>query len=1005
MCKKLVLICTAFVAVFGFIRTASAELVGYWSFDEGSGEIAKDGSGNGNDGTLENGTEWTAGKFGNAVQFDGTDDYVNIGNADNLSITDDLTFSMWVKISEYPTWWRNMLSKLVDDQHTEFNFRYRDSTAGQFYYGTGSAATVLNWNPSEDLPLDTWTHIAGVRKGRAYLKLYFNGVEKRTSNITTDAVSTEANVTIGRQSNARNYFNGVVDEVAIFAEALGEAEIQSAMSGLGNRELASKPNPANEAVDLPRDTTLGWESGEFAVKHDVYFGTSIDNVNNANTDDGMGVLVGQGLDVNSFDLDLLDFGKTYYWRVDEVNAPPDSTVLKGEVWSFTTEPVGYPVEGANITATASSSMAGSEPERTIDGSGLDDSDLHSNDSEDMWLSDMLGTQPTLIEYQFDKVYKLHEMWVWNSNRDIEPVIGYGFKDVTIEYSVDGVDYTTLGTTHEFARAPGIDGYAANTTVDFGGAAAKYVKLTVNSGWESILTQYGLSEVRFLYLPIWAREPSPDSGATHVDVDATLSFRAGREAARHDVYLSTDEQAVIDGTAPVATVTEPSYASALDLASTYYWRIDEANDAETPTSWQGDLWIFSTKEFLVVDDFESYNDIPDGEERSNLVYVAWVDGFDDPSTNGSAMGYTAVFQPTMETGTVHGGDQSVPLAYNNTTAGISEVSRTFTPPQNWTGNGIQTLSLWFSGAGTNVPGQLYVKINGVQVSYDGDTSNLTLAVWQPWNIDLASIGVDPSSVTTLAIGIQGPGATGTLLLDDIRLYPYPRQLITPVEPDAANLVAYYPLDGGYQDASGNNRHGTPVGGPLFVPGAAGQAMELDGVDDYVNIDGYKGINADHTDPDNPVQLAFTISNWVKTTSDSGDTEMVTWGASSGSATRLTWRVHEGRLRTEHNAGNLRGNTYVNDDEWHHVALVVTEGANLRPESTKLYVDGLEDTYFSGADVTYKLVAEHDVRIGMSGPQDSRYFPGALDEVRIYDRALTDGELAGLAGRINPFDKPF
>ena len=126
MCKKLMLMCMALVAASGFIETASAELIGYWSFDEGSGEIARDGSGNGNDGTLENGTEWTAGKFGDAVQFDGTDDYVNVGNADNLSITGDFTFSMWVKISEYPTSWRNMLSKLVDDTHTEFNFRYNN---------------------------------------------------------------------------------------------------------------------------------------------------------------------------------------------------------------------------------------------------------------------------------------------------------------------------------------------------------------------------------------------------------------------------------------------------------------------------------------------------------------------------------------------------------------------------------------------------------------------------------------------------------------------------------------------------------------------------------------------------------------------------------------------------------------------------------------------------------------------------------------------------------------
>jgi hypothetical protein len=244
----------------------------------------------------------------------------------------------------------------------------------------------------------------------------------------------------------------------------------------------------------------------------------------------------------------------------------------------------------------------------------------------------------------------------------------------------------------------------------------------------------------------------------------------------------------------------------------------------------------------------------------------------------------------------------------------------------------------------------------------------------------------------------------LLLDDIRLYPYPRELVTPVEPDPANLVGYWPLDGNYQDASGNNRHGTPMGGPVFVPGALGQALELDGVDDYVNIDGYKGINADQTDPNNPVQQPFTIANWFRITETSGDHEMVTWGTQAGQQ-RVTWRVHEGRLRTEHASGNLRGNTYVNDGEWHHGALVVTEGANLRVPATRLFVDGVQDTVFSGSDAPYNLTAGADVRIGMSGPQDGRYFPGALDEVRIYNSVLTEEEIAWLAGRTLPFDNPF
>ncbi|MHC4631095.1 MAG: hypothetical protein ACYS9C_07460, partial [Planctomycetota bacterium] len=97
----------------------------------------------------------------------------------------------------------------------------------------------------------------------------------------------------------------------------------------------------------------------------------------------------------------------------------------------------------------------------------------------------------------------------------------------------------------------------------------------NSNWKGLLPQYGLSEVRFLHIPLRAREPSPDSGATDVVVDVTLGFRAGREAAEHNVYLSTDEQAVADTTAPVTTVTETSYGPLfLDLAQTYYWKILE-----------------------------------------------------------------------------------------------------------------------------------------------------------------------------------------------------------------------------------------------------------------------------------------------------------------------------------------------------------------------------------------------------------------------------------------------
>ena len=103
-----------------------------------------------------------------------------------------------------------------------------------------------------------------------------------------------------------------------------------------------------------------------------------------------------------------------------------------------------------MKATASSAQAGMGPENTINGSGLNAADQHSVDLKQMWLS--TGTQPNWIQYEFDKAYKLHELWVWNSNQLIEAFVGFGAKNVTVEYSLDGSTWTALAGVPEFARA-------------------------------------------------------------------------------------------------------------------------------------------------------------------------------------------------------------------------------------------------------------------------------------------------------------------------------------------------------------------------------------------------------------------------------------------------------------------------------------------------------------------------------------------------------------------------
>ncbi len=569
---------------------------------------------------------------------------------------------------------------------------------------------------------------------------------------------------------------------------------------------AVEPSPEDGVVDVPRDTALSWAPGPFADTHNVYLGTVFDDVNDADTTNTRDVLVSPGQTATTYDPEgLLDFSQTYYWRIDEVNAPPDSTVFKGNVWSFTTEPYAYPI--ANVTATASSSnTTDMGPGKTTDGSGLNASDQHSVEPADMWLSSATGPQPTWIQYEFDRTYILREMWVWNSNQVLESLFGLGAKDVTVEHSEDGVNWTSLGD-FEFAQAHGSADYTHDTTVDLAGAMAKYVRLTTNSNWGGLLPQYGLSEVRFFHIPVQAREPKPISGGKGVERDVVLDWRAGREAASHEVSFSSDKDAVINGTAPVDMATESRYEPGLlDFGQTYYWKINEVNEAASPSSWEGDLWSFSTIEYFVIDDFEGY------DTGDNQIWFAWHDGlgYGTPGTEpyfagngtGAAVGDETTGSFTEET-IVHGGSQAMPLFYDNNQQGkfkYSETELTLSATRDWTEGGATELSLWFHGESNNAAEPMYVALNGNAIVYNDNPDAALITEWTQWNIDLsapggfADQGVNLTNVNTIAIGFGDktnpqPGGAGKMYFDDIAV-GHPIK----VEIDTRNILA----NGGFED---------------------------------------------------------------------------------------------------------------------------------------------------------------------------------------------------------------
>jgi hypothetical protein len=974
-------------------------LVGWWTLDEGVGVASHDSSGRSNDGTLVGNPQWGPGTLGGALAFDGDGDRITlpatlpVGSSSN-------TVAAWIKVPRAGTAGLTATERvgiLLGNYPDSPNSNWEFHSAGQMrlWWNGGQ----IDLRGTTDLRDDAWHHVAWVRDKAANAGfLYVDGrLEATTATAGTDITfATLPQIGADNRASGVPYFHGLVDDLQVYSRALSEAEIKTIMKGIVDYRIASSPQPAEDAVDVPYEVVLTWDPGRYAVTHDVYFGTSLSDVRDGSRANPLGALASRGQTAVTYDAGRLAFGQTYYWRVDEVNAAPEATIFQGEVWSFTVEPVAYVLPANAITALASSSSGPEEgPEKTIDGSGLDDADLHSARKADMWLSSAVPADASAwIRYDFDKMYALHRMQVWNHNSELEPLVGLGIREAIIEYSVDGVAWRTPEGMQEFARASGQAGYASNTTVDFAGVTARYVRITAISNWGGVLRQYGLSEVRFLYVPQTAREPQPVSGATGVEPQLTLDWRSGRQAARHEVYLSTEEQKVIEETVPAISAAKPGLdAGALALGQTYYWKVNEVNEAAPTPVWAGNVWSFSTREYIVVDDFETYT-----AAEGNRIYQIWIDGWENRT--GSQVGY--LDEPFVERTIVHEGRQAMPLQYTNTEAPFySEAERSFDVPQDWTLYGVATLTIHFRGTIGN-QGQLYIKISNTKVPYQGDAADLARVAWQPWSIDLSAVGGNLKSVRNLTIGVEGANTTGVLYFDDIRLYPRVPVIIAPVEPDPKNLQAWWTFDTGAgtvaRDESGHGNDGTIVGNPQWGTGTLGGALEFDGDGDRITLPAPLPIGSSSN----------TVAAWIKVpvagTGSLGATERV--GVILGNYPdnpNANWELgNAGQMRAYWNGGqiNVYGTADLRDDTWHHVAWVRDKAAN----ASYLYIDGRQEAVIptAGADVTFGTF--HTIG-GDNRASGVPHFHGFLDDLRVYDAALSPAEIAWLAGLRMPIHIPF
>jgi len=686
---------------------------------------------------------------------------VTIDDEDALRLS-SYTYEFWMKDLEGPTGsWRNVFTK--GSGNSDYGrgplIALRPSENGlHFDHSTGTGQSTLDTH--EGIPVNEWVHIAIVLTSLTGEQIiYQDGVQKavRISAGLTDATQPPV-LRMGTGANM------VLDDFRVWNYARTPAEIQDGM----NRELsggeeglvgywrfnegegttaydmspyenhgtiidatwtteaapvappvfAYSPDPVDGVLHEDTWVSLNWRPGDDAASHDVYFGENFNDVN----DGAEGIFYGnqpEAFFVVGFPgfpyPDGLVPGTTYYWRIDEIETD-GTTIHKGDVWSFMVPPkIAY------------------------DSNPADGAELVDPNVELSWTAGFGG--------------KLHYVYFGDNFDDVNSATG----GLPLGATIYTPGTLKMAKTY-YWRVDEFD----------------IIETHKGDVW-SFTTEGGVGS------------PDPSNGAVDVKQTPILTWSPGFYAASHQVYFGTDKEVVRN-----ADTGSPEYKGTGDLGSqsyepgklelyaTYYWRIDEVNNVNPDSPWTGPVWSFTTANFLVVDDFEDY------DVGNNEIWWSWVDGLGYaahptlPPYPGNGTGSMVGDENTgsyMEETIVHGGNQSMPVFYDNSILRYSEVELTLTYPRDWTENGISTLTIWFTGDSANAAETLYVALNGNAVVYHGNPNAAQVDTWTEWNIDLqafADQGVNLANVNTIALGLGNKsnpqaGGSGVVYFDDIRLY--------------------------------------------------------------------------------------------------------------------------------------------------------------------------------------------------------------------------------------------
>jgi fibronectin type 3 domain-containing protein len=203
--------------------SAPSGLVAAYGFNEGTGTMVTDASGNGHNGTISGATWTTSGKYGNALVFNGSGALVTINNATTLQLSTAMTLEAWVNPSTVSSAWRDVIFKADDNYYLEGT----SMTSGRPAMGGKFASSPLYGTTA--LAVNTWTHLAATYDGTT-TRLYVNGTQVASHAQTGPMASSTNPLQIGGDSLYGQFFQGTIDEVRIYNVALTAAQIQTDMN-------------------------------------------------------------------------------------------------------------------------------------------------------------------------------------------------------------------------------------------------------------------------------------------------------------------------------------------------------------------------------------------------------------------------------------------------------------------------------------------------------------------------------------------------------------------------------------------------------------------------------------------------------------------------------------------------------------------------------------------------------------------------------------------------------